>query len=274
MVGSRHEWGPSELYSKDGSLSAELQSTVSDAALKQHQALVYARSFYSYVSGDYADWSGVEFSADATVHNEVQASALFHHELRQRVGDLGLASLSFPIVNELDSTLRVGAGSGAPFLPVTLLSADVHGQLTRVRLFQYSVGLGASWWSAGRRELFLSASGSLWIAGDTQLELKPYLSWLDSRTTSGRVNVGTSFGVLRGVRGRAMVDLRLNVGNVPKYVERPLIEKAPSRLAIDGTVSARYWIGDNYGYTATLGGGGQLGTFARAGVDCAVFVEL
>lgn len=236
--------------------------------------MFYARGFYSYLSGPPRDWSGVEALAAVRLQKAFSAGALFHHELREEVGDYGQLSGAIRLAPRWHLLPSVGAGNGAFYLPITQLDLELRGPLLKAPWLGWGFGGGAGWWTETRRELSMTLAVMLWASRSLSGEQRMQLAWFGADAAPGRWLVRTTTTLFEGRPGKRTFQQRISIGERPQYVHGGDLSVLPDRVTFDFALGFREWIGPNYGYILNWEYGGQHQTYSRAGFDFSVFAEL
>jgi hypothetical protein len=246
--------------------------TLDPAAEDSKSLALYLRGFYSFVTGGPHDWSGTELAIAGRPAEGVHGAVVFHHELREQVGDMLMASMSVRLEEGFYALGSFAAGFSADYLPITWLEGETRKVVAPS--LRVGGGLGASFWQNTRRHAYVLASGFYTIRPRLALEQRFVAGAIMAQDMSTRLNLQSSTSVVWGRHGGILLEGRFSFGDGPLY--RPGISETfhRDRLNLDLGAGIRSWLGKYYGYALNLDLGHQRGIFSRIGMDVSLFVEL
>jgi len=237
------------------------------------RSTLFVRGFYYALNNELRDWSGVEVIGSTDVTKRVGVAAALHHELRDTTGDQAVVSVSTLLGRDVALLGTFGAGTGAEFLPVTMLEAETRVRVAERQRLQYAFGAGVSWWSETRRMIHLDAAGMFQYSKAFSAEYRVQFHRVESDTAKAHVFPRTTMTFLEGRDGDWLLQQRITVGQAPIYGPGVDLAELPYKLAMDVAISLRKWVAPSYGYVIGLDGGAQQDRYLRLGLDFSVFVQ-
>ncbi|MEZ4368128.1 MAG: YaiO family outer membrane beta-barrel protein [Kofleriaceae bacterium] len=252
---------------------SRVSQTLEEAKANAGRGVLYARGFYSYLSGGHAEWSGTDLALYADLADGFSGSAQFHHEYREERGDLGLASLAIRVAPEIFVTSTVAAGNGVDYLPITSLALEVSGPAPRTCRLRLGAVASTSWWAHAQRDLLLGGVARALLPGTFVAEGRVEATITNAPDDTAHLGVRGTLAVAHGRHGRRVWQARVAVGDEPAYAPGQPLSLRDDALVLDAAVGLRGWVRRPYGYLVQLAGGHEVGGHVRVGGDLSVFLE-
>jgi len=225
----------------------------------------FTRGLYSYLTGGFHDWSGVELGARTNVADGLTFAAVFHHEYRETRGEFAMVSAAAQLPHAFELASSVGVGNGADFLPAAELELEVNRHLSCRACNLLGVGYGTSWYAYGRAQVDTSVRYRQTLPHDVGIEGRVAGILYEQDSVAVRPGYSASAMVVIGKPDHFQYEGRVTIGDSPRYAPGVMTE-TPLDGTLDIAVGVHQWLSPDYGHMIELDLGGQRDAYRRIGL--------
>jgi hypothetical protein len=243
--------------------------------MDRFSGMVELRGIYHWVDGagpPRRDWTGGELLSYFDVHEGLSGAFVLRQEMRDEVADYGTVMLIPRVADDVYVVSSLGAGNGAPFMPLTRLDVQVRAFVPGWKQGMIDVGGYSTWWTQNRRQLAQSSALILWYS-PLIVEMRFNSIATRADTLEWRFNPQGSIVVLYGTQGEQWLLFRTQLGTEPENVPGRAFRDTRDLFVMNFTAGFRYWVEKEYGFNVELEMFHQVFTWSRVGSTVGMFVS-